>query len=68
VEEDPLSAKSLRSLLHRRGACIRHLGIISSEARLNHTKELVVLEIVSRCAKQVIRQQLSEVVLGLPES
>jgi hypothetical protein len=38
---------------------VRHLGKICTDAKLNHTKELVVIEILSRCAKLVIRDSLS---------
>ena len=38
---------------------MRHLGKIGTEAQLNHTRELVVIEIVSRCAKLLIRDGLA---------
>ena len=38
---------------------MRHLGKICTEAQLNHTRELVVIEIVSRCAKLLIRDGLA---------
>jgi len=30
IEEDPLSPEALKLLIHRRGVCVRHLGIICS--------------------------------------
>ena len=67
LDEDPLTADALRELLHRRGVCMRHLGLISSAVRLNHTKELLVIEIIARCAKRVIRQRLAQILIsGLP--
>ena len=38
---------------------MRHLGKICTEASLNHTREMVVIEIVSRCAKLLIRDGLT---------
>ena len=46
---------------------MRHLGVLSTEARLNHTRELVVMEIIARCAKLLIRRQLANVIEGMPE-
>ena len=59
VEEDPLSSQQLSQLVHSKGACMRHLGKICTEAQLNHTRELVVIEVVSRCAKLLIRDGLA---------
>jgi len=38
---------------------MRHLGKVCSEAALNHTRELLVIEVVSRCAKLLIRDGLA---------
>ena len=59
LEEDPLSATELRDLIHGRGLCMRHLGKLCSEAALNHTRELLVMEVISRCAKLLIRDGLA---------
>ena len=59
VEEDPLSSSEITKMMHSRGLCMRHLGKVCSEASLNHMRELFVIEIVSRCAKLLIRDGLS---------
>ena len=59
VEEDPLSAQEIAKMMHARGLCMRHLGKVCAEASLNHTRELLVIEVVSRCAKLLIRDGLS---------
>ena len=38
---------------------MRHLGKVCSEAALNHTRELLVIEVISRCAKLLIRDGLA---------
>ena len=45
--------------MHSRGLCMRHLGKVCSEAALNHTRELLVIEVISRCAKLLIRDGLA---------
>ena len=59
VDEEPLSSQQFQDLLHERGACVRNLGKICTDAKLNHTRELAVIEILSRCEKLVIRDSLS---------
>ena len=61
VDEDPLTPGDLKSLLHRRGICIRHLGILCTEAKLNHTREAIVIEVASRCIKRLIRKAISDI-------
>ena len=38
---------------------MRHLGKVCADASLNHTRELLVIEVVSRCAKLLIRDGLA---------
>lgn len=38
---------------------MRHLGKVCTDAALNHTRELLVIEVISRCAKLLIRDGLS---------
>lgn len=38
---------------------MRHLGKVCSEASLNHTREILVIEVISRCAKLLIRDGLA---------
>lgn len=59
LEEDPLSPTELQQLMHARGLCMRHLGKVCSEASLNHTRETLVIEVISRCAKLLIRDGLA---------
>ena len=37
---------------------MRNVGRIAMEAKMNHTKELAVIEVLSRCAKLLIRDGL----------
>ena len=53
IDEDPLSSEALKSLIHRRGICVRHLGIICSQVSLKHTREIILIEVASRCARIV---------------
>ena len=59
IEEDPLSTKDLIDLMHSRGVCMRHIGKLCSEAVMNHTRELLVMEVIARCAKLLIRDGLA---------
>ena len=59
IDEDPLSAKDLSDLFHSRGLNMRHLGKVCSDSQLNHTRELLVIEVISRCAKLLIRDGLA---------
>ena len=54
-----MDSLALEKLLHERGLCMRHIGKICSEAALNHTRELLVIEVISRCAKLLIRDGLA---------
>ena len=54
-----MSSVELRDLMHGRGLCMRHLGRVCSEAALNHTREILVIEVISRCAKLLIRDGLA---------
>ena len=47
---------------------MRHLGSVSTQVRLNHTKELIVVEVISRCAKILIRQKVADVIAAIPVS
>jgi hypothetical protein len=38
---------------------MRDVGRIAMEATMNHTKELAVIEVISRCAKLLIRDGLT---------
>ena len=38
---------------------MRHIGKLCSEAALNHTRELLVMEVIARCAKLLIRDGLA---------
>ena len=59
LEEDPLSSNEITKMMHTRGLCMRHLGKVCSESSLNHIREMFVIEVVSRCAKLLIRDGLS---------
>ena len=58
IDEDPLCARDLAKLFHSRGLCMRHIGKVVAEAQLNHTREFLVIEVISRCAKLLIRDGL----------
>jgi len=58
-EVDPLDSDSLRKLMHERGLNMRNVGRLAMEAKMNHTKELAVIEVVARCAKLLIRDVLT---------
>ena len=45
--------------MHERGLNMRNVGRLAMEASMNHTKELAVIEVVSRCAKLLIRDGLN---------
>jgi hypothetical protein len=50
IDEDPLSSDELKKVMHKRGLPLRYLGKICSHAALNHTREIAVIEIISRAA------------------
>ena len=47
---------------------MRHLGRVCAEAALNHTRELLVMEVISRCAKLLIRDGLAVLAEQRPSS
>lgn len=58
VDEDPLSSEELKKVLHSRGIPLRYLGKICTGAGLNHTREIAVIEVISRAAKTLIKDGL----------
>lgn len=58
VEEDPLNSRELKKVLHSRGIPMRYLGKICTTAELNHTREIAVIEVITRAAKLLIKEGL----------
>ena len=58
IDEDPLNARELKTTLHKRGIPMRYLGKICTNAQLNHTREIAVIEIIARASKLLIRDGL----------
>ena len=58
LEEDPLNFKSLKNLMHDSGIPLRYLGKICMNTFFNHTREIAVIEIISRTAKILIKDGL----------
>jgi len=58
VDEDPLNPVELKQMMHARGAPLRLLGKICTNAALNHTREIAVTEVIARAAKMLIKDGL----------
>lgn len=58
VDEDPLNSRELKKLMHEKGLPMRYLGKICTNAQLNHTREIAVIEVLSRAARMLIKDGL----------
>lgn len=58
VEMMPCSGAALTAAMHKAGINMRFLGVLAGRATLPHVHDLLVVEMVSRQAKQLLTQNL----------
>lgn len=54
----PLVPSELTSLMHDFGLNLRYLGIITTECRLPHVRELAIISMISRVCKTLLNERL----------
>lgn len=59
----PIDSESLGEIFHRHGVNIRYLSHVACISEVPHVREICITEMFSRAAKNIINQQMSQLIL-----
>ena len=63
----PIDSKSMTQAMHASGINCRYLGLIAHKTALPHIKDLCIVEIIARTCKNLLFQQLAELMMESTE-